>query len=482
MIKMAVTENGLVRGTGAADPRVISYKGIPFAAPPTGELRWCAPRPAENWDGIKDCLEFAPISMQSIPGVDKENIYTREWNPDPEIPMDEDCLYLNVWTPAESTAERLPVYVWFFGGALQFGNTAEMEFDGERLARRGIVVVTVNYRLNVFGFLAHPELSKEAPEAPTNFGHLDQQYGLHWVKRNIGAFGGDPDNITIGGQSAGGSSVMTQLNCPANQDYIQRAVVFSGMFLNPFEDHGMLQLQLPLGEVEKKGEQFFAFLGVHTLAEARALPAAYIRDKNDAFQHYWGTVVDGVYQTDSYWNNILSGKFPDVPMLTGLTNNEFFLPPQSDAKKDLKGVSMIELAIRVFGEQQEKWGKKSPRYVYEFGAKIPGWDDPGAFHSSDLWFFFETLAKCWRPFTGTHYDLARQMCNYLTEFVKKGDPNGRDANGKEMEQWVPFTCGEPKIMTFYQQPVMKVLPAEPAMDFCIKKIEKKNDMRNGEQG
>ena len=154
---------------------------------------------------------------------------------DPEIPMDEDCLYLNIWTPAKNADDKLPVYVWFFGGAFQFGNTAEMEFDGERLARRGIVVVTVNYRLNVFGFFAHPELTREAPDSPTNFGCLDQQYGLLWTRQNIAAFGGDPDNITIGGQSAGGGSVLMQLNCPENEGCIKKAVIESGMFENPYQ-------------------------------------------------------------------------------------------------------------------------------------------------------------------------------------------------------------------------------------------------------
>ncbi len=154
MLKTVKTENGYVRGIPAADPRVISFKGIPFAAPPVGDLRWRAPQPARDWEGVRDCLEFAPISMQSIPGLNEENIYTREWNVDPTIPMNEDCLYLNVWTPAVSETDKLPVYVWYFGGGLQWGNPAEMEFDGERLARRGIVVVTVNYRLNAVGGIA----------------------------------------------------------------------------------------------------------------------------------------------------------------------------------------------------------------------------------------------------------------------------------------------------------------------------------------
>ena len=204
MIKETRVENGVVRGVAAADPRIISYKGIPFAAPPVGALRWKAPQPAADWQGVLDCTRFAPISVQCKPGTDPDNIYTREWNVDPDIPMSEDSLYLNVWTPAKTTEERLPVFVWYFGGGLVEGNTAEMEFNGERLARRGIVVVTINYRLNVFGFLAHPELTAENPDFPTNFGHLDQIFGLQWVKRNIAAFGGDPNNITIGGQSAGG--------------------------------------------------------------------------------------------------------------------------------------------------------------------------------------------------------------------------------------------------------------------------------------
>lgn len=270
MIRKALVEGGTVCGIPAADPRITAFKGIPFAAPPTGENRWRAPQPVIPWTGELQCWNFAPISMQHIPGLNPDNIYTREWNVDPEIPMDEDCLYLNVWTPAKSAEEKLPVFVWYFGGGLVEGNPAEMEFDGERIARRGIVVVTVNYRLNAFGFLAHPELTTSQPEAPTNFGHLDQQAGTRWVQRNIAAFGGDPE--------------------------------------------------------------------------------------------------------------------------------------------------------------------------------IPGWDNPGTFHSSDLWFWFETLAKCWRPFTGKHYDLARLMCNYMANFIRSGDPNGCDADGSPMPEWKPLRDAEPHAM------------------------------------
>ena len=457
-------------------------------------MRWRAPQPAADWDGVRDCLEFAPISMQSIPGLDETNIYTREWNVDPSIPMNEDCLYLNVWTPAVSTEGKLPVYVWYFGGGLQWGNPAEMEFDGERLARRGIVVVTVNYRLNVFGFLTHPQLWEENPEAPANFGNLDQQYGLFWTKRNIAAFGGDPDNITIGGQSAGGGSVLAQLNCQGNQGYIQKAIVESGIFYDPFQD----RMRFTKEELLEQGKRFFAFLGVETLEEARALPAEFIRDKNNAFGAFWGTIPDGVYQTDTYWNNMKAGKLLDVPIMTGFTNNEFFTAPQAEDPDALKKeaeekfgdraqeyldlihaedgleaakenglVSSVELGIRRMCSLLEKAGAKQPCYVYEFGPEIPGEDNPGTFHSSDLWFFFETLAKCWRPFTGKHYDLARQMCNYWAEFIKKGDPNGADADGTPMEKWEAFLEVKPAVMTFFDSPRAQVKPEDEVTAFLM---------------
>lgn len=494
MLKTVKTENGFVRGIPAADPRVISFKGIPFAAPPVGELRWKAPQPAADWDGIRDCLEYAPISMQSVPGLNESDIYTREWNVDPEIPMNEDCLYLNIWTPARSAQEKLPVYVWYFGGALQWGNPAEMEFDGERLARRGIVVVTVNYRLNVFGFLAHPCLWEEAPEAPANFGNLDQQYGLFWTKRNIAAFGGDPQRITIGGQSAGGGSVLAQLNCPGNEGYIQGAIIESGIFHDPYRD----RFKLTREEALKQGERFFDWLGVKTLEEARALPAEYIRDKNDAFGAMWLTVPDGVYQTDTYWNNLAAGKLLDVPIMTGFTDNEFITMPEAqdmealqtqaqqmsavaddateflslihadrglEAAKEGGRINSVELGIRRMNRLLEAAGGRQPRFVYEFGPVIPGWDDPGAFHSSDLWFFFETLAKCWRPFTGIHYDLARCMCNYWAEFIRKGDPGGPDADGTPMEPWEAFSEENPVIMTFMDRPAAVIRPADEVMAF-----------------
>ena len=475
MLRQVKVKNGHVRGLPAADPRITSFKGIPFAAPPVGELRWRAPQPAHDWDGVLKAFEFAPISVQPKPGVDKDNLYSREWNVDPDIEQSEDCLYLNVWTPATSTDEKLPVFVWYFGGGLQVGNTAEMEFDGERIARRGIVVVTVNYRVNVFGFLAHPELTAEAPKAPTNFGHLDQQFGTQWVKDNIAAFGGDPDNITIGGQSAGGMSVNAQLVSPQNEGLFQKAIMDSGFFISPY---GRVALQFSLEEAEKAGKEFFEALGVDTLEQARSLDAKYVLDKAMETRKFWATVIDGQFLNGWYNKEIFNNRW-QVPLLYGRTDCEFMIGPSLKAMEDAGDLSFepieteqdykkfaeffgkdadkfldyihleegvdaanknatiseIEIACRALATVEDRRGSDVPIYYYVFGPTMPGWDNPGAFHSSDLWFWFETLAKCWRPFDGKYYDLGRIMCNYWANFIKNGDPNGQDADGTPMPQW-----------------------------------------------
>lgn len=475
MIRKATVEGGTVVGIPAADPRVTAFKGIPFAAPPVGENRWRAPQPVIPWEGERKCWTFAPISMQHIPGLDQNNIYTREWNVDPEIPMDEDCLYLNVWTPAKSADEKLPVYVWYFGGGLREGNPAEMEFDGERYARRGIVFVSVNYRLNAFGFLAHPQLTAEQPDAPSNFGHLDQQAGTRWVKRNIAAFGGDPDNITIGGQSAGGGSVCAQLTSPQNEGLFQKAIIMSGIMAGVYPSR--FGARRSFAEYEAYGEKFFEFMGVKTLEEARKLDAVYVRDKCEEFKGWFGTSADGVFQTDNSMDNIMKGNRWKVPLLISRTSSEFkqgLDPEDMDAfrtqAKELLGtkaeafikacgttvdevkknssVSGIEIAARSIAKRDAELGITAPVYYSVFDPSIPGWDDPGTFHSSDLWFVFETLAKCWRPFKGFHMDLARQMCNYWTNFVKNGDPNGPDHDGEQMPEWKPITKDDPNAMWF----------------------------------
>ena len=505
MMRVVKVENGIVQGLPAADPRITSFKGIPFAAPPVGDNRWRAPQPAQDWEGVLQAHAFAPISLQVRQEIDENNIYTREWAVEPDIAMSEDCLYLNVWTPAKRADEKLPVYVWYFGGGLQVGHTAEMEFDGERIARRGIVVVTINYRLNAFGFLCHPEITAESPEAPANFGHLDQQAATRWVKRNIAAFGGDSDNIAIGGQSAGGGSVMNQLASPQNEGLFQKAIVQSGVIAKMYPGTREPIFLRELTEAEREGERFFEFLGVSSLAEARQLDAVYLRDKIVEYNFFWCTVVDHAFCVGDPFERFVRNKRWPVPVMFGHTSSEFFGVPEADSPEAFErladelfadeaetylalcghkadgfdevvrkvSASGIEYAIRIAGQANSDTGADLPLYYYQFDADIPGWDRPGTFHSVDLWFFFETLAKCWRPFVGKHYDLARQMCQYWANFIRSGDPNGPDTTGEDLPRWEPYTAEAPYGMRFADRSEFAREAPSELMRFLVKQYFKK---------
>ncbi len=437
MLRIVTTKLGKIEGIPAADPRITSFKGIPFAKPPVGNLRFHAPVPAEKWEGTLKAYNFAPISVQPTPYYDPNDLYCREWSVDKDIPMSEDCLYLNVWTPANAADEKLPVYVWIYGGGFQTGFTAEMEFDGERIARRGIVVVTLAYRLNIFGFMCHPEITKENPNEPANFGLLDQRMAMQWVKDNIAAFGGDPENITIGGQSAGGGSVLNQI-LYGHKDLFKRAVCHSGMFQMP--DNNIMTPR-PLKEAEKLGEEFFTFIGVKTLGEIRKLSTEQLRQKWEEYGGFhksvqiWIPVKDDKFVKTEFFDALKNNTVQLVPMLLGYTTDEFIF----QSKDTGESVNAVKAGITKFMELTEKNKSKQQNYCYQFDVEIPGWDNPGKFHSVDLWFWFETLAKCWRPFTGKYYDVARQMCNYLCNFIKCGNPNGKDCDGTEMQQWQTYS-------------------------------------------
>lgn len=468
MLRTVTVETGIVEGLPAADPRITAFRGIPFAAAPVGALRWKAPQPAPRWEGVRKTWQFGPIAMQSTPGLNTENLYSKEWHVDSTIPMSEDCLQLNVWTPACHTDEKLPVMVWIFGGGLQVGYPSEMEFDGERFARRGVILVSLNYRLNAFGFLAHPEITAENPEQATNFGHWDQRFGIEWVKRNIAAFGGDPDNITIFGQSAGGGSTIVQVASPKNAGLFQRAIVHSGGGLIP------PGLNSPtLSEAEQRGIEFFKYLGVQSLAEARDVDAITLRDKAEAFYPTarWGSVIDGTLIPDYPSYRISENLRNPVDLIIGHTADEFPVKPVAATEQELEAYARgrfgtqadaylslcredaetlddmlqngtwnrFEIGDLLWGDVNAELGT-SKMYAYLFDPSIPGPDHPGSFHSSDLWFAFETLAKCWRPFVGKHYDLARRMCTYWTNFAKTGDPNGLDADGTPLPAWRPYAA------------------------------------------
>lgn len=458
MLRTAVTENGIVRGLPADDPRVTVYKGIPFAKPPVGNLRWRAPEPPDNWEGERKCFEFGPISMQDVPGVGTD-LYAREFHVDSGIAVSEDSLYLNVWTGANALDEKLPVLVFIYGGAFQWGYTSELEFNGERLARHGIIVVSIAYRLGEFGFLAHPDLTAEDPAHPGNFGLLDQQAGLAWVYRNIAAFGGDPENITLAGQSAGGASVTYMLADKGNRKMVKKASIFSGFIRNPFMRDEIIQPPR-IDEVEKRGEDFLKFLGCSSIEEARTLKSETVRD---AYAEYarehprFVPCIDGVYIKEDPYEMILNGKLCDIPILTGYTKDEFIdrLPASAYSNNEkvradvfekggLKYFNIVQNSVREVASAWMANDMKSPIFTYKFAPSVPGPDDPGVFHSCDLWFFFENIQKCWRPYNGLHYALARRMCDYWTNFIKTGDPNGDGYDGKKLPKWNRVTSDDPR--------------------------------------
>ena len=500
MLRTTITENGAVRGIAASDPRITVYRGIPFAAPPVGHLRWRAPQPAYNWTGVRICDTFGPPSMQEVPGSNP-GFYTREFYIAPDTPMSEDCLYLNVWTPAMTEGEKLPVMVWIFGGGMNVGYTSEMEFDGERIARRGIVLVSVNYRLNAFGFLAHPQLTREGHEhgePGTNFGLLDQQAGLRWVQKNIQYFGGDPNNVTLFGQSAGGRCVWMHIAAPEEKGLFHRAILQSAGMGGGITRYPSLDCS------EEAGKQFFMHLGVQTVEEARALSAEKIRDKALTFNAYrWGPVIDEVYLIEEPLSAVTSGRANNVDLLMGSTLrdpdgfrmgdhvNDFkmrakkvygadweeFLrlamiqtSAQLEAYYESPAFSTFEIGNAYAAAQWVAHGRH-PAYLYRFGPEIPG-DHAGAFHSSDLWFVFETLAKCWRPFTGKHYDLARKMCNYWTNFAKTGNPNGLDHDGSPMPQWQACDKNGHHVMCFGDVITSDDRPVDDLMRFELERLKR----------
>ncbi|MFP9115527.1 carboxylesterase/lipase family protein [Flavobacterium sp. RHBU_3] len=304
----ATVEQGKLEGL-TLKSGISAYRGVPFALPPVGNLRWREPQPAAKWNGIRKATEFGPNAMQ-------KNVFGDMMFRAPK--MSEDCLYLNVWTPAKKTDEKLPVLVYFYGGGYIAGDGSENRYDGEALAKKGIVVVTLNYRLGIFGFFAHPELTKESPNhASGNYGLLDQNAALKWVKKNIEAFGGDPNKITIAGESAGSISVSAQMASPLSKNLINGAIGQSGAMINPTLD------AIPLKEQEENGVKFGDSNNIKTLAALRALPADKLLDlaaKPGVFSTK--AVVDGYFLTKLPSETFAAGEQAQVPLLAGWTSTE----------------------------------------------------------------------------------------------------------------------------------------------------------------
>jgi len=299
---------GILEGIYLSD-QIATYRGIPFAQPPVGELRWKAPQPPKSWDGVRKADTFGNNAMQKAVFGDMSFRAPK---------MSEDCLYLNVWTAAKKAGEKLPVLVYFYGGGFVAGDGSENRYDGESLAKKGIVTVTLNYRLGIFGFFSHPELTAESPNhASGNYGLLDQNAALLWVKQNIAAFGGDPERITIAGESAGSISVCAQMASPLSKDLIAGAIGQSGGMINP------TLAPIPMAEHEKNGTAFATKVNAGSIAALRALPAQKLLDeasKEGAFATR--AVVDGYFLPKSPAEIFAAGEQAKVPLLAGWTSAE----------------------------------------------------------------------------------------------------------------------------------------------------------------
>jgi len=447
-------ETGRVKG--AVHNGVVEFEGIPFAAPPVGAFRWKAPQPAPRWKGVREAVEFGPRCMQ---GRIYDDMVFRDKGPS------EDCLYLNVWTPAASAKARMPVMVWIYGGGFAAGAASEPRQDGENLAKKGVVVVSMNYRLNVFGFFSHAELAKESGhDSSGNYGLLDQVAALEWVHKNIAGFGGDPAKVTIFGESAGSFSVSALMASPLAQGLFHRAIGESGAYFG-----AVLPLQ-PLSQTEEADAKFAESIGAHSLADLRAKPAAELLDATVKQKAIWfAPNIDGYFLPQTVRDIYTSGKQSHVPLLAGWNRDEGsyrsifekdpptatnfvayahkhfgekadeFLklyPADNDEQakrsaQDLSGDQFIAFSTWKWLEMQGATGN-STLYRYEFDDAPPanaeatgGEAAPhGAYHSAEIEFVFGALASKNLPWGAEDKALSDLMSSYWANFAKTGDPNG----------------------------------------------------------
>ncbi len=446
------TRQGKVEGK--QDGAVKAYLGIPYAAPPVGPLRWREPMPAAKWKDVRQATSFGPHCMQAPFFAD---MIFRDSGPS------EDCLTLNIWSPAKDKAAKLPVMVWVYGGGYQGGSTSEARQDGAVLATNGVIVVTMNYRLGIFGFFTHPALTAESPnKASGNYGLLDQTAALRWVKENISAFGGDPGNVTLFGESAGSFSVNTQMASPLAKGLFQRAIGESG---GAFRTGA--QADKPRAEVEAKNAEFASKVyHVDTLEQLRAIPAQELLDRatkpaDSPDLVHFGPVIDGYLLPESVAAIFAAGKQNDVPLLAGWNHDEGGVmtkttlesfhksvnehygenaskvlaayPAASDAEavrsaSDLGADGFIAFSTWKWLEAQATTGKQ-PVYHYRFDEVVPA--DPfhaagnSAYHSSEIAYVFGSFDLL-HDFKWTPADrvLSKQMQQYWTNFARSGDPNG----------------------------------------------------------
>ncbi len=466
------TASGILESTAAPQDGVRIFKGIPFAQPPVGDLRWREPQPVKNWTGTRNADQFGPTCMQHTSAG--SDYWFRSSG------MSEDCLYLNVWTPAKSGSERLPVLVYIFGGGFQNGDGSEPRYDGESMARHGIVAVSINYRTNIFGFYAHPELTKESPHhASGNYGLLDQVAALQWVQKNIAAFGGDPKHVTVGGESAGSISVSALMGSPLSRNLMAAAIGESGGAFASLPPR-------PLAEVEQKGVKFATAAGADSVAALRAMSAGQIQDAAAKARGIrFSTAMDGYFLSKPLTEIFEAGEQAKVPLLEGSNTQEqsarsvlgtgdptpealanaitkfygdkagrvlkAYAASNTDevyeAADHLASARFISYGTWKWAELQMKTGGKPVyRYLYAHPRPaylgMPGEPAPaapvavdtvaqrppaprGASHSAEIQYAMGNLGIDKR-YTWEHadFEVSKTMQAYFVNFIKNFDPNG----------------------------------------------------------
>ncbi len=420
-------EGGQVVGVQTPTGGIIGYKGIPFAAPPVGDLRWKEPQPVVPWEGVKVADTYGDAASQVT--WDPESFYGREWRASGSVPFSEDCLYLNIWTPAAGkTGKKLPVAMWIHGGGYREGFAYEPEMDGgEAWASRGVILVQVTYRLGVMGFFSHPLLSAESARGVSgNYGLLDQVAALIWIRKNIEQFGGDPNNITIFGQSAGAGSVQSLCASPLSRDLISHAISMSGGGLSD------LRPGIMLDTAQLAGKNMMDYFEKTTLEEMRSLSFEELLKISGDYttatgkRIWWSPVVDNYLLTGTFTNVARTGEIADIPYIFGFTAND---------------LNDMTYAVRDFCALRAEMSSK-PAFAYLFERPLPG-DDNGAFHSADLWYVFNSFSHSWRPFTAGDEELSNKIIDYWTNFAKYGNPNGEGE-----ETWAPYSAQRPEFMVF----------------------------------
>lgn len=448
------TESGLVQGVANQDETVMAFKGIPYAAPPVGDLRWQEPQPPLSWEGIRDASEFCASCMQNRVYSHLPNgPWTEEFMVQNDI--SEDCLFLNIWTPARKASDNLPVFVFIHGGGYTEGSGAIDTYDGEELAKKGIIVITINYRLGALGFLAHPELTEESPHHVSgNYGLMDQLAALKWIKANIAAFGGNPDQVTISGQSAGAGSVRSLIASPLAAGYFQGAITQSG---SGYAGSGS---SFSLSDGEQIGIAFSEEKGASSLAELRAIPAEVIIAVNpdQPVMMRFRPVIEGYFLTASHIDVFANGEQNDTPFITGMNKDELrYSGEKSDEYfnlylVDAEGDSALaektaaqeisRLNAYLWLEYRAKTSETNG-YIYYFDRAIPWPEHPefGAFHTGEVPYVFNNLKMLDRPWTAVDTMVADVMSSYWANFVKNGDPNGEG-----LPEWTPTDADNKAVM------------------------------------